>query len=563
MEYPRITASLFLLITIHLLSAQVSAQSGKPITASSIDKMITEASMNVEDLPRLDPDAEIINIRASLYQVSTDLTGSTQAKLEEHCKKAIENGAEDILGMAVSANSNRWARLHRGSEIWIPTKFAGNEIVKSPNDKGAYSLPLSSQKGPDDGTYIISGYATDLEKKKLGYFLKVKPVIQSDKTIQLEGSLRETFVSGFKESFPATNVTRKVIGKQKRIVEFQPAQQVPVLKQANRPFRTAKKKSVKHYIPYSIHSDTLPSSDQGNRGFPPNFDAASPIIQTDSLSQTVSPGILVLEAVKDRTVDSRLKPARTYSSEVEKQIYITSKFIETEQAPSAIDMILTKGSEDLTGTLTDPQFQMTIRQLNQTKGVDLLSAPSLMVRDGNPGKIEVIRPYKIVSKFKPIEQGKVQEGGFPFTPAAPEVFKEENCGVTWEATATQVGNSKIKLKIATTVRTFTGNCIFSQPVFMLQTKLVNRNQPIVITENRIEAPVFSLRQSESEIIIPDGTTVAISMLKHNHRLLVQRKFAGPKKKEYEKITPRYLTIFFKAQIMDPAGAPINVANHGR
>tara|TARA_R110000850_G_scaffold136245_3_gene257367 strand:- start:788 stop:1921 length:1134 start_codon:yes stop_codon:yes gene_type:complete len=43
----------------------------------------------------------------------------------------------------------------------------------------------------------------------------------------------------------------------------------------------------------------------------------------------------------------------------------------------------------ITGVFTDPQFQVIMRALNQTKGVDLLSAPSVMTRSGDPALIQV------------------------------------------------------------------------------------------------------------------------------------------------------------------------------
>ncbi|MEM9281810.1 MAG: LysM peptidoglycan-binding domain-containing protein [Verrucomicrobiota bacterium] len=43
----------------------------------------------------------------------------------------------------------------------------------------------------------------------------------------------------------------------------------------------------------------------------------------------------------------------------------------------------------ISGVFTDPQFQVVIRALNQKKGVDILSAPSVMTRSGMPALIQV------------------------------------------------------------------------------------------------------------------------------------------------------------------------------
>lgn len=46
-------------------------------------------------------------------------------------------------------------------------------------------------------------------------------------------------------------------------------------------------------------------------------------------------------------------------------------------------------SSGIAGVFTDPQFQMVIRALNQRKDAELLSAPSILTRSGQPGLVEV------------------------------------------------------------------------------------------------------------------------------------------------------------------------------
>lgn len=65
------------------------------------------------------------------------------------------------------------------------------------------------------------------------------------------------------------------------------------------------------------------------------------------------------------------------------QIYITTKFVETE---NKIDKNLSAYA-----ILTDPQLQLLMRMLNMERGADLLSAPSVMTRNTETAKVEVIR----------------------------------------------------------------------------------------------------------------------------------------------------------------------------
>src|SRR5438876_1590872 len=53
------------------------------------------------------------------------------------------------------------------------------------------------------------------------------------------------------------------------------------------------------------------------------------------------------------------------------------------------------------GVFTNPQFQVVIRALNQKKGIDLLSAPSVTTKSGQRAIIEVIREFIYPTTFTP------------------------------------------------------------------------------------------------------------------------------------------------------------------
>ena len=53
------------------------------------------------------------------------------------------------------------------------------------------------------------------------------------------------------------------------------------------------------------------------------------------------------------------------------------------------------------GAMTDPQFQVVVRALNQAKGVDLLSSPSITAKDQEEATIEVVREFRYPTEFTP------------------------------------------------------------------------------------------------------------------------------------------------------------------
>jgi len=80
--------------------------------------------------------------------------------------------------------------------------------------------------------------------------------------------------------------------------------------------------------------------------------------------------------------------------------------------------------------MTDPQFQVVIRALNQKKGVDLMSAPSVTTKSGQKATVEVVREFYYPTEFDPpqipqqfgstggqsLAGGGSSGGSFPVTP---------------------------------------------------------------------------------------------------------------------------------------------------
>src|SRR5205823_2884632 len=56
--------------------------------------------------------------------------------------------------------------------------------------------------------------------------------------------------------------------------------------------------------------------------------------------------------------------------------------------------VLAPGIFGVGGLLTDPQFQVVVRALNQKKGVDLLSAPRVTTKSGQRAVIEIVREFR-------------------------------------------------------------------------------------------------------------------------------------------------------------------------
>src|SRR5437899_850442 len=118
---------------------------------------------------------------------------------------------------------------------------------------------------------------------------------------------------------------------------------------------------------------------------------------------------------------------------------------------SALDALLMPGLEKavggepgifgLAGVFTNPQFQVVIRALNQKKGIDLLSAPSVTTKSGQRAIMEVIREFRYPRTYTQPQVPSISSqstalvaGPVPVvvTPTTPQDWETRNTGVTLE-----------------------------------------------------------------------------------------------------------------------------------
>lgn len=243
------------------------------------------------------------------------------------------------------------------------------------------------------------------------------------------------------------------------------------------------------------------------------------------------------------------------------------------------------GALSIAGILTDPQFQVIMRALDQRKGIDLMSAPSILTRNGQQAEIQVVRELIYPTAYDPPEVPQQvvvdQNGGgapaptappaitinsLPVTPATPSEFATRNTGVVMKVTPTVLPDgTNIELEIVPEVVEFEGFVNYGSPIISTVVDLLGIPTQIILTDNRIEQPVFSTRRATTNVVIMDGQTVAIGGLiredvQHTNDKLpifgdlpvVGRFFRS----EAEETKKRNLTIFVTAQLIDPAGRPL-------
>lgn len=244
---------------------------------------------------------------------------------------------------------------------------------------------------------------------------------------------------------------------------------------------------------------------------------------------------------------------------------------------------LAPGIFSVAGVFTDPQFQVVVRALNQSKGVDLLSAPRVTTKSGQKATIEIIREFLYPTQFQPpqIPQqfgntggnvnlsatgGTASNSAFPVTPTTPTNFDKRNTGVTLEVEPV-IGpdNFTIDLTLQPQVVDFEGFINYGSPIQTVSSNLLGISSPVVLTPNVINQPIFSTRKVSTSVSVYDGSTVVLGGLvredvqKVNDKVpvlgdvpLLGRLFRS----KVDQNIKRNLIIFVTARLIDPSGQPL-------
>jgi general secretion pathway protein D len=220
------------------------------------------------------------------------------------------------------------------------------------------------------------------------------------------------------------------------------------------------------------------------------------------------------------------------------------------------------------GIFTNPQFQVVIRALNQQKGVDLVSAPKVTTKSGQRATIQIVREFRYPSEY---DLPQVTQGPgtilTPATPTTPTAFETKPVGITLEVEPT-VGPDgyTIDLILSPRIVEFDGFINYGSPIFSdVTVEGFGISANVLLTQNIINQPVFSVREVVTEVTVYDGQTVVLGGLMREDIQKVEDKvpilgdipLAGRLfRTTADQHIKRNLIMFVTAGLMDPAGQPL-------
>ena len=250
----------------------------------------------------------------------------------------------------------------------------------------------------------------------------------------------------------------------------------------------------------------------------------------------------------------------------------------TTIAPSATDGNLTQGLRNsgnalftYTGILTDPQFRVVIRAMEQRTGVDLMLAPKITTLSGRQAQIKVANVQYIVTDLAinqtsgggSVTTGGLTTGGGAVGTIMQPIAEPIELGPVLDVVPYVCADGyTIQMTLIPTVREFVGYDFETAKIFTAQAQSVSGSTIGNTVTQPTPLPIFRLRQIVSSLIIWDGQTVVMGGLiaenvqktKDKVPVLGDLPVAGRLFRSESAITKKKnLLIFVTPTIIDPAG----------
>jgi general secretion pathway protein D len=243
--------------------------------------------------------------------------------------------------------------------------------------------------------------------------------------------------------------------------------------------------------------------------------------------------------------------------------------------PSGTDALLTQGLRNganapalgtITGILTDPQFRMVLRALDQRQGVDLLSAPEVTTLSGRQAQVQITEIRTIVTGLtqnannnnqtaaaggagtvvqaaSPITQN-FNTSGFPLGPVLDVIPYVSADGFT------------VQMTIIPTITEFVN---YDDPGLFVPAAITSQGSSVVSV---LPLPRFRVRQVVTSVTVWDGQTVVlgglisedVTRIKDKVPVLGDLPLVGKLfRSESSQTRKKNLMIFVTPTIIDPSG----------
>lgn len=180
---------------------------------------------------------------------------------------------------------------------------------------------------------------------------------------------------------------------------------------------------------------------------------------------------------------------------------------------------------NISGSIGNQVFNAVMTAMSQKRSFDLLSSPSLRVKNGEDATINISRTFFYPTAFDPAESASVQtvsngsgvSVGPPIViPTFPTEFESRDIGVKMKVRP-QLGadNKTIDLALFPEVTDFEGFVNYGSPIYVVAsgtTDGINGTGQFLLSNNVVNQPIFNTRRIDTKVFVRDGRTVVLGGL---------------------------------------------------
>ena len=229
----------------------------------------------------------------------------------------------------------------------------------------------------------------------------------------------------------------------------------------------------------------------------------------------------------------------------------------------------------ITGILTDPQFRVVIRALDQRQGVSFIASPNVTTPSGRQAQIKTVEVRSIIVDLDTSQTaaggGNVLTGGAGGGGVGSAILPipdQFELGPTLDVVPyVSADGYTIQMTLIPTMKEFVGYDLESGTIFAAQIQSVGgvgtASAPLV---QPTPLPIFRLRQVVTSAIVWDGQTIVLggliadqtTKMKDKVPVLGDLPFVGKLFRSESSMTrKKNLMIFVTPTIIDPAGNPMH------
>lgn len=499
---------------------------------------LTQAPAKKGDIP-LDPAEQKLN---DTVKATPKLAETSQVQLNVKVWRTGNGGPDELIASPSALTMpGQWVLFEDSSEIHYPTNY---DLPSLPKDLAAKAKGGGAIEGnwkTNESTAILPPHPTGFEKRNLGWTLKLRPDRGPNGEIRVAGTIEQAGLKGFVDHGSPITIDRPsgLLGKKKAETVTENRQLLPVFLTRTENLKFDQEGDL---LVATLAADSRPSMDQPQA-----------IVErfAESLRVDGLPGLRVEVLAKPMELPSRTEgPGKKREAE---SIFVKTHFVET-------DLNLFEGGWNLKSSLlTNPQFQVLIRALSQRKGIDLLSAPSMMLSDGESKIVEVTREFFYPSDYNPPVEAMELIGkpvNFPASPATPKDFRKIPLGVQLQVKSTLLSDDRIELDLSPRISELLEYVNYGGMIWHAK-----NGEPtgILVSENEIKMPVFDAESQRMIVQVADGQTIVLGGVIQERELQIVDRLPvlGLVIDSKKAVERRFIFVFVTPQLLDADGSPVN------